>query len=120
MIYLIGVTIEGNHGLHISDDNSFTGSENKEEAIALLPDYRTNHLRNYESSMSATIYQMTFGIKLLEFKDMAEVQESIGDDPRIKLAHHVSGRVNFVPFIDGYKIKIAHNGKFLPDDMKQG
>lgn len=117
MIYLIGVNIKDRYGLYVDEEGSFIGSENKEQAIGLLPDYRENHARGYEASMSAVIYQMSFGICLLSFKDMEEVKNNI--DPNVKKASNNSGSVRLVYFKEGYEVVVEHNGKMLPDDMKQ-
>ena len=117
MIYIIAVKIEGKTGLFVDDDGSFLGSENKKEAIGLLPDYKENHTRNYESSMSAVIHQMSFGYHLLEFKDMDEIKDVL-KNTTVKVARNISGSANYVELKDDYKPVVAHEGKFLPDEMK--
>ena len=111
-MYLIGTLIDNKRGLCVAKDNLFFGSESLEEAISMLPNYKENHARGYEASMSACIHQLTFGYHVLQFDDLEEIANAL-ESRTVQLAHNVSGRTRFVLLKPSYSPKIVHSGKFI-------
>ena len=106
MIFIAGGTVDGINILFVNKDGSFQGSEKLKEALECMPNYKNNHARSYESSMSACIHWMSFNPKVYKFESMEELAKHL-DGKTSKRYSNIAGSVVGAPLKKDYEPEVV-------------
>lgn len=117
MTYLVGGTVDSKNVLFLGDDNSLTGSENLEEAKALLPNLNGHHKAGHTWSASATIWWMTFKPRLLAFADLAEVESALRDN-KVEVFRNIAGAIRAVTLREDYTPNIVEHAPLMNEGIE--
>jgi hypothetical protein len=120
MIYLLAYRLSnGKQALAVSNENTFVGTENLEEAKNLIPHWNGYHVAGMTWSTSATLYWMSYHPHIVQFNTMDEVAEILKMTPEntITKQHTAWGSARYTIISDEAKLNVAFDPKLIDEGV---
>lgn len=120
MIYLLAhQLVNGKKALAISQENTFVGTEDLEQAKTLVPNWNGYHVVDRTWSTSATLYWMSFHPCIAAFESMKEVEKVLmdGDDRRITTESNAWGSARYTIIKEDAQLNIVFDPKLIDEGI---
>lgn len=120
MIYLLAYKLaNGKQALAVSNENTFVGSEDLEEAKKLVPNWNGYHVADLTWSTSATLYWVSFHPHIVAFNNLEEMIELLpkGQESQITRESNVWGSARYTIIKDDAVLNVAFDPKLIDEGI---
>lgn len=120
MIYLLAYKLaNGKQALAVSNENTFVGSEDLEEAKKLVPNWNGYHVADLTWSTSATLYWVSFHPHIVGFNNMDEMIELLpkGQESQITRESNIWGSARYVVIKEDAQLNVVFDPKLIDEGI---